>query len=155
MFYPRGCAPGAAVGNHAHCYIGKVCCLLLVRADYIREALSMSPVRLYSHSRCSGRGGGRRAGSFASPGRSEPRPLASPGRSEPRPLASPTVTAGLHSPPRRVHRGQARRPIRSETASHQGTGSDSPGHWPSFSCLSRVTVAPDRATARVDRPVFT
>ena len=46
----------------------------------------------------------------------------------------------LHSPPRRVHRGQARRPIRSETASHQGTGSDSPGHWPSFSCLSRVTV---------------
>ena len=25
---------GAAAGNHAHCYIGKVCCLLLVRADY-------------------------------------------------------------------------------------------------------------------------
>ena len=27
---------GAAAGNHGHCYNGKVCCLLLVRADYIR-----------------------------------------------------------------------------------------------------------------------
>ena len=27
---------GAAAGNRAHCYIGKVCSLLLVRADYIR-----------------------------------------------------------------------------------------------------------------------
>ena len=26
-------------GNHAHSYIGKVCCLLLVRADYIGRAL--------------------------------------------------------------------------------------------------------------------
>ena len=36
-FFPRlGYIPFAAAGNHAHCYIGKVCCLLLVRADYIR-----------------------------------------------------------------------------------------------------------------------
>ena len=29
---------GAAAGNRAHRYIGKFCCLLLVRADYIGRA---------------------------------------------------------------------------------------------------------------------
>ena len=29
---------GASAGNCSHCYIGKVCCLLLVQADYIGSA---------------------------------------------------------------------------------------------------------------------
>ena len=38
---PQGC--GAAAGNHAHCYIGKVCCLLLVRAEDIRPRPGRGP----------------------------------------------------------------------------------------------------------------
>ena len=36
---------GAAAGNFAHRYIGKVCCLLLVRPDYIRPRPRARPRR--------------------------------------------------------------------------------------------------------------
>ena len=42
---------GAAARNHAHCYIGKVCWLLLVRADYIRprpRAVTTASIRVGS-----------------------------------------------------------------------------------------------------------
>ena len=46
FYYPLVLATrlcGAAAGNHAHRYIGKVCCLLLMRAEYIGRAPGRGP----------------------------------------------------------------------------------------------------------------
>ena len=45
---------GAAAGNHAHCCIGKVCCLLLVRANYIGRAPGRGPEGMGNCSSCYG-----------------------------------------------------------------------------------------------------
>ena len=48
----RLCA--AAAGNYAHCYIGKICCLLLVRAEYIGRAPGRGPEGTGNCSSCYG-----------------------------------------------------------------------------------------------------